>query len=132
MCGLLGVSPSGHYAWLYRIPSVRELADRAVWDRITDIYSRSRGAYGGPRIHAELATEGVSVGRKRVARLMRQARIHGGSCRRSRSGRNRRCERHWLNDGAMVPRPRGDVPGTPAVVYSGSALTWRPLAPSTY
>jgi len=30
---------------------------------------------------------------------------------------------HWLNDGAMVARPPGDGPGTPAVVYSGSALT---------
>ncbi|MYB44435.1 MAG: hypothetical protein F4X74_05820 [Acidimicrobiia bacterium] len=56
MCGLLGVSPSGHYAWLNRIPSVKELADRALRDRITDIHSRSRGAYATPRIHAELAT----------------------------------------------------------------------------
>ena len=30
---------------------------------------------------------------------------------------------HWLNDGAMVTRPPGEVPGTPAVVYSGSVLT---------
>lgn len=44
-----------------------------------DIHHRSRGTYGAPRIHAELLTEGVAVGRKRVARLMRQARIHGGS-----------------------------------------------------
>ena len=42
-----------------------------------DIHSRSRGTYGAPRIHAELAAEGVAVGRKRVARLMRQARIQG-------------------------------------------------------
>lgn len=73
MCGLLGVSPSGYYAWLNRLSSVKEPADRALRDRITDIHSQSRGAYGTPRIHAELATAGVSVGRKRVARLMRQA-----------------------------------------------------------
>ena len=30
---------------------------------------------------------------------------------------------HWLNDGAMVTRPTGAVPGKPAVIYSGSILT---------
>ena len=68
--------------WLARGPSVREKADRALRDRITDIHSRSRGIYGAPRIHAELAAEGVSVDRKRVARLMRQARIQGVHRRR--------------------------------------------------
>jgi putative transposase len=35
-----------------------------------------------PRIHAELAAEGVLVGRKRVARLMRAARLQGVSRRK--------------------------------------------------
>ena len=82
MCGLLGVSPSGYYAWLSRGPSARERADRRLRNRITDIHSRSRGTYGAPRIHAELTFEGVCVGRKRVARLMRQARIQGVHRRR--------------------------------------------------
>ena len=82
MCGLLGVSPSGYYAWLRRSPSDREQADRALRDRIVDIHSRSRGTYGVPRVHAELAAEGVAVGRKRVARLMRQAHIQGVHRRR--------------------------------------------------
>ena len=47
-----------------------------------DIHSRSRGTYGAPRIWAELSFEGVCVGRKRVARLMRQARIQGVHRRR--------------------------------------------------
>ena len=67
MCELLGVSPSGYYAWLTSSPSAREGADRALRDRIVDIHYRSRGIYGAPRIHAELAAEGVAVGRKRVA-----------------------------------------------------------------
>lgn len=82
LCGLLGVSPAGYYAWLGRGPSTREQADRALRDRITHIHARSRGTYGAPRIHAELAAEGVSVGRKRVARLMRQAHIQGVHRRR--------------------------------------------------
>ena len=75
MCDLLGVSPSGYYAWLNHRPAARERADRLLRDRIVDIHSRSQSTYGAPRIHAELAAEGVAVGRKRVARLMRQARI---------------------------------------------------------
>jgi len=75
-------SASGYYAWLSRSPSARELADRALRDRIVDIHSRSRGIYGAPRVHAELAAEGTCVGRKRVARLMRQAAIQGVHRRR--------------------------------------------------
>ena len=75
-------SASGYYAWLSRSPSTRELADRALRDRIVGIHSRSRGTYGAPRVHAELAAEGVAVGRKRVARLMRQASIQGVHRRR--------------------------------------------------
>ena len=82
MCGLLGVSASGYYAWLNRGPSIQERADRLLRDRIVDIHSRSRGTYGTPRIHAELAAEGVAVGHKRVARLMCQARIQGVHRRR--------------------------------------------------
>ena len=75
-------SASGYYAWLNRSPSSREVADRELRDRIVDIHSRSRGTYGAPRVHAELAAEGICVGRKRVARLMRQARIQGVHRRR--------------------------------------------------
>ena len=38
--------------------------------------------YGAPRIHAELVANGIRVGRKRVARLMRQAGVAGVSRRR--------------------------------------------------
>ena len=75
-------SASGYYAWLRRSPSAREHADRSLRNRIVDIHSRSRGTYGAPRIHAELSFEGVCVGRKRVARLIRQARIQGVHRRR--------------------------------------------------
>ena len=46
------------------------------------IHGDSRGTYGEPRIHAEPAEAGVAVGRKRVARVMRAARIAGLSRRR--------------------------------------------------
>ena len=54
-----------------------------------EIYKGSRGTYGVPRIHAELAADGVAVGRKRVSRLMRRAGIQGIS-RRGRAWTTRR------------------------------------------
>jgi putative transposase len=82
MCRLLGVSSSGYHAWKDRPPSERATSDAALTERIRAIYSRSRQTYGIPRIHAELAHEGIRVGRKRVARLMRAAGIQGVSRRK--------------------------------------------------
>ena len=50
---------------------------------IKKIHKRSKGTYGAPRIHAELAEKGLHVGRKRVARLMRAANVRGVSRRKS-------------------------------------------------
>jgi putative transposase len=82
MCDLLGVSPSGYYAWKPREASSRTLADEELRGKIGAIYERSRGTYGAPRIHAELAANGTHVSRKRVARLMREAGWVGASRRR--------------------------------------------------
>jgi putative transposase len=49
---------------------------------IRKIHKRSKGTYGAPRIHAELADQGMHVGRKRVARLMRAADLQGVSRRK--------------------------------------------------
>ena len=83
MCRVLGVSPSGYYAWRQRPLSRRARADVKLSAEIQAIHRESRGTYGVPRIHAELAERGVHIGRKRVRRLMRDARLHGVSRRKS-------------------------------------------------
>ncbi len=79
MCRLLEVSASGYYAWRDRPASARSQADTALLARIKTIHAASRKTYGVPRIHAELAAEGILVGRKRVARLMRAAGLQGSA-----------------------------------------------------
>jgi putative transposase len=82
MCRVLGVSTSGYYAWQYRAPSARAQYDAELTMKIHTIHLESRGTYGAPRVHAELAAQGIRVGRKRVARLMRAARVQGVSRRK--------------------------------------------------
>lgn len=84
MCRILGLSRSGYYAWERRPPSARRRGDEAIVERICDVHVRSRGTYGSPRVHAALKREGEKVGRRRVARLMRQNGIRARRRRRRR------------------------------------------------
>lgn len=82
---LLGVSPSGYYAWRRRGPSPHAQRDAELSTCIREIHRRSRGTYGAPRVHAELCLgQGIRCGRKRVARLLRTAGLAGVHRRRSR------------------------------------------------
>ena len=77
LCRMLGVSRSGYYAWRSRLLSKRSAEDAALASKIREIHRRSRQTYGSPRVHAELRALGISCGRKRVERLMRQAGLQG-------------------------------------------------------
>jgi putative transposase len=82
MCGVLGVSRSGYYAWTKREPSRRRLADRQLLHAIREIHAASSRRYGSPRVHGELRERGIVCSRERVARLMRAARLQGIAARR--------------------------------------------------
>lgn len=84
MCRVLGVSSSGYHAWCTRPVSARAQTDQVLLAQIHLIHMQSRKTYGAPRIHAELQAQGVRCGRKRVARLMRQAGLIGAQRRRYR------------------------------------------------
>jgi transposase InsO family protein len=76
LCGALGVSMSGYYAWRSRPTSHHQQTDARLLTEIQAVYQAGRGVYGSPRIHAALRQQGVCCSRKRVARLMHQAGIH--------------------------------------------------------
>jgi putative transposase len=112
LCRVLQVSTSGFSAWSGRQPSGRARADAALTEQIRAIHRESRGTYGVPRVHAELAdTHDIRCGRKRVARLMRAAGLVGVSRRRT----VRTARRDDTGDAAggadLVQRAfRGDAP----------------------
>ncbi len=71
LCHILGVSPSGYYAWQRRPPSARTLANQRLLTYMHAIHQEVRATYGSPRMHAELVARGLPCNVKRVARLMR-------------------------------------------------------------
>jgi putative transposase len=86
-CRAMKVTTSGFYEWRQRQldPCVRVREDHRLTATIVEIHRQSRGTYGAPRVHAELRLGGgINVGRKRVARLMRDAGVEGVYRRRQR------------------------------------------------
>lgn len=85
LCSVLNVTRQGFWAWKRRPASSRRLEDERLKPLIAEAWEASDRIYGAPRVHAELRLgQGVRVGRKRVARLMREQAIQGVSRRRGR------------------------------------------------
>jgi putative transposase len=82
LCRVLGVSPSGYYAWRDRPPSAREVENKRLLRRMREIHEFSRHTYGRPRMYAELRDEGWRVNHKRVGRLMALEGLQGASRRK--------------------------------------------------
>jgi transposase InsO family protein len=81
-CELLEVSRAAYYAHRAGTVSSRQRTDKELTERIHHAHQASKGRYGAPRIHAQLHRQGHRHGRKRVARLMRAAGLHGRTPRR--------------------------------------------------
>jgi putative transposase len=75
LCRVLGVSPSGYYASQARPVSSHARRDGELSEQIATSHRASKRRYGSPRVYADLKADGVRVGRKRVARLMREKRL---------------------------------------------------------
>jgi transposase InsO family protein len=81
-CALLEVSRAAYYANRADSPSTRQQLDQELTEHIRQAHQTSKGRYGAPRIHAQLRRDGHRHGRKRIARLMRAAGLHGRTPRR--------------------------------------------------
>ena len=130
MCRRFGVTRAGFYAWRKRLPSLRTASDAEMTARVLAVFQRARGLYGSPRVTRELGRQGVSVGRRRVARLMRLAQIQGRSARlyrRSRVGQKKFYRGH-PNAIRSVATNRPNQLWVADVTYFRVAGRWRYLA----
>jgi transposase InsO family protein len=75
MCAVLEVSSSGYYDWVGRPESKRAQRHKQLVAKIKVTHHKSRQIYGSPRIHGELADQGVVVGKNTVAMLMQRHQI---------------------------------------------------------
>ena len=71
MCGALGVSRGGFYAWLTRPRSQRSRSDDELGAKVRASLLGSDRTYGARRVWKDLAAEGVFSGLHRIERLMR-------------------------------------------------------------
>lgn len=72
LCRLFGVTRSGYYAWRQRALSAHARQDRVLLEEMRDIFERSGGTYGSPRMYRALKARGHRVSHRRVERLMRE------------------------------------------------------------
>ena len=85
LCRVLAVPRrQGYYEWLAAQPARQERAEAEdqLAAEIRAVHSEHRGAYGSPRVAAELRRRGRRVNRKRVERIMRERGIVGHARRR--------------------------------------------------
>ena len=98
-CDLLKVSISGFYRWIKRLPSKRKLKDKELKTNIRDIFENSRKNYGVPRIQKSLERRRLNVGKRRIARLMKEG---GWIVRRKKAFR----PKTTINNPSMKKSPR--------------------------
>ena len=79
LCQVLGLNRSSYYKWLAgaEARAARERADRVLAGQIRVVHGDADGAYGSPRVTAELRGSGMIVNEKKVARVMRKFSIAG-------------------------------------------------------
>lgn len=108
MCRVLGVAPSGYYAWLEKPISNRGQEDARLLRLVRASYTASHGVYGAPRVFLDLREAGETCSKHRVARLMREHHLralHGYRTRRWSVGKPTSLIPNLLQRQFTVSRP---------------------------
>jgi len=143
LCKALQVSASGYYAARGRPPSARAQRQSRLAIKIREVHMASRQTYGAPRVHAELAAQGIACCRNTVAKLMRREQIVPRAIRAFRvttDSRNtkevspnlvkrrfkaKRPNACWLSDVTYIPTREGWLYlATVLDVYSRAIVGW--------
>jgi len=82
MCGALGVSRGGFYAWLTRPRSERSRSNEELAGKVRASFLASDRTYGARRVWHDMIADGVACGLHRIERLMRQQALRARPRRR--------------------------------------------------
>ena len=83
MCRVLGVSPSGYYAWRERLPSKQAQARAALDAQVRGEFERRKGRAGAPRLSRHLER-----GRRQVAQSLRGQGLRAKAARKFKATTN--------------------------------------------
>ena len=91
LCSVLGVPKSSYYHALRQrqVPNKREKANLALLEQIKTVFTKHKGRYGSPRVHAELNKQEVPCSLGRVKRLMRREGLYAVNTPKYRTKRER-------------------------------------------
>jgi putative transposase len=124
------VNRSGFYAWNKRKKSARWIHDETLTEQIKSVYHDSKQTYGSPRICADLREAGIPCSQKRIARLMRLAKISALRPRRfvvtTDSDHERPIAENLLDRTFKVQTP--DTKWTADITYLWTGQGWLYLA----
>lgn len=138
------VSRSGYYKQKSKCKSKRAKENRTLLEKIREIFTESKERYGSPRITAELKRHGISVNKKRIARLMNKYGIAAKMFRKYKNTTNsehqkersanildRRFNREkinevWTSDITYVPTNEGWLYLAAVLdIYSRKVIGWQ-------
>jgi hypothetical protein len=75
LCSMLSVSRSAYYAWTTAAESRKAQRDKELKTVITAAFIQNRAVYRTRRLKAVLAKQGDSASRRRIGRIMQEARL---------------------------------------------------------
>jgi transposase InsO family protein len=126
-CRAVGVSRSWFYKWMNGRLPLRAARREALAAEVRRLFKAHRGAYGSPRITADLREAGWTVSKNTVAALMREQGLAARRKKKRRSttrpGRGRwrapdlvkrdfparQVNRKWYGDGTEIPTGQGKL-----------------------
>jgi putative transposase len=75
VCQALRVPRSSYYAWLNRLPSLRQQENESLRKTLSELFVANRRVYGSPRLAVCLQRQGIPCSRNRVARHLRALQL---------------------------------------------------------
>jgi transposase InsO family protein len=110
LCDVLEVSRSGYYAWRTRPAGARAARRAELAEQVKAAHAQSRGAYGSPRVHAELVASGVAVCQNTVARVMREEGVRSVTAKKFRCRTTDGAHAHPIADNVLDRDFAADLP----------------------
>jgi transposase InsO family protein len=88
LCALAKVTRSAYYAWAKGVVSRKAKHDKVLTEVITTVFTQNRAVYGTRRLKKVLEKQGENVSRRRIGRIMQEARLRCKTQRRFKATTN--------------------------------------------